>query len=393
MRPMPAIVPLGIGEAADPAGLRQLFEEVFGQPVSAAHWAWKYGPAAGGRGLHRVAAAAGPLVGHVGARIMPGCWQGQPARLAHLTDVMVHPQARDGLQASTPYAQLMRAMAQALVQQAPPGATPLFAYGFPGLTPARLGRRMGLYRPLGRVQAYRVAFAACALAGAQRPWTWRVRLANGTPGGHEPPTAPAADWPAAWLDQQWARMAPQQAGPVVRKDSAYLAWRYRDHPTHRYQLWQVLAPWSAPVVGWGTAAGGWLVTRLQPQSVVVDSLLPLSAQQPQAWLRILQALAQVSGQAEWTTWRPVQGSVGTSPMVEVHRETSLIVPVEFRADELSEGGPSAWAQHDAAHGLVHPLRLGTAGRADLAGHPPAGHPAVGTTSGGPLFQPGDTDVF
>ena len=375
MRPMPAIEPLGIGEAADPAGVRQLFEEVFGQPVSAAHWAWKYGPAAGALGLHRVAVAAGPVLGHVGARIMPGWWQGRPARLAHLTDVMVHPQARDGLQATTPYARLMRAMAQALVQQAS-DAAPLLAYGFPGLTPARLGQRMGLYRPLGRVQVYRVAFAARTLAGAQRPWDWRVRLAS------------PSEWPSEWLDQQWAKLAPQQAGPLVRKDSAYLAWRYRDHPTHRYQLWKVLAPWSAPALGWGTAAGGWLVTRLQPQPVVVDSLLPLSAQQPQAWLRILQALAQVSGQAEWTTWRPVQGAQGASPMAEVHHETSLIVPVEFRADELSEGGPSAWAQHDAAHGLAQPLRLGTAGRADLAGHT-----AAGTTSGGPLFQPGDTDVF
>lgn len=331
-------------ESTEPAqaAVRRLFETVFGHPVSAAHWAWKYGPAAGAQAMQWVAyGEAGPdePLGHVGARLMPGIWQGQPCWVAHLTDVMVHPQARAGLQSTSTYAQLMRAMAKALLKQTQaPGAghrhraMPLLAHGFPGLTPARLGQRMGLYRPLGQVQVHRAVFPA----SPRRPW-W---------GWHLRPLV----WEEDLLNRLWAHHAPDQVQPSICKDAAYLAWRYRDHPAQPYRVWLLLSPWRR--------CSGWLVTRDEPQALVVDALLPSHLQAPGGWAKVVAALAQASGQAEWTTWRPLQGAGA-----RVVTETSLIVPVEFRASELSGASPSPWTALGA--------------RAEDA----------------QIFQPGDTDVF
>ena len=362
---------LGRDEAAA-QGVRRLFHEVFGHEVSAAHWAWKYGPGADAQALHWVAVGPeGPdrPWGHVGARVMPGWWRGQPLRLAHLTDVMVHPRLRGNLQPDTVYARLMRTMAQSLM--ANEGQAPLLAWGFPGLTPARLGARMGLYRPLQRIALHHVQ------AGAPEP----RRAPAFSIGRRQTCRVQAQDWDAAWLDRIWhghAATSPatspsiptQPAGPQhlsVQKDAAYCLWRYRDHPAGHYRLWRVQGPWWRPL--------GWLITRSEPQPLVVDTLLPWPWRTGTAWSQVLQALARASGTAQWTTW-----NVPDPALTPFETETSLIVPVEFRAAELAGGGPSAWtAASQAGAATAQPPALSSR--------------VVPASIQPPWFQPGDTDVF
>lgn len=335
------IRPLTSTEPAQ-AAVRRLFEIVFGQTVSAAHWAWKYEQVADAQALQWVAyedSRPGEPLGHVGARLMPGVWQQQPCWMAHLTDVMVHPRARQGMQSTSTYARLMRVMAQALLQLVrAQGAVrgnrhlPLLAYGFPGSTPASLGQRMGLYRPLGRVQVHEAVFPEVL---RQHWWSWQVRPLH---------------WSEDQLNQQWAQLAADQPQPSVSKTAAYLAWRYRDHPAQPYRCWQVLSPFGR--------SSGWLVTREEPRALVVDALVPRQLQAPSGWADVMAALVRASGRTEWATWRTLQSAQAT-----VRTETSLIVPVEFRASEIHGDAPSQWTA--------------------------LGHRACDAH----LFQPGDTDVF
>jgi hypothetical protein len=354
---------MGADEAAW-AGARRLFEEVFGHPVSAVHWAWKYGAAADARCLNLVAIGPeGPSRpwGHVGCRVMPAHWRGQMVWGAHLTDVMVHPQARGGLGPQTLYARLMRAMATELMRL----PQPLLAWGFPGLTPSRLGARMGLYRPLQRVTVHTVKF--------ERPNpSWALPFRTSSLFGRCKVVEQAWDEQTLRaLDTLWSRHTAHRAprgdvafapgtathpacnsAPVVVRNAAYMAWRYREHPGKPYRLWRVQGPWWHPL--------GWLVSRQDPQPLVVDQLLPAQWSSGERWGDVLRALAHASGERQWSTWNAPNpdGEAAQSAL-------SLIVPVEFRAAELAGAGTSIWTKAVAATPSAHPV----------------------------AFQPGDTDVF
>ena len=364
-------------------GVRRLFHEVFGHEVSAEHWRWKYGPAAGAQTLNWVAVGVeGPARpwGHVGARVMPGWWCGRPARLAHLTDVMVHPSLRGDLQRDTVYARLMRAMARALLE---PGGPPLLAWGFPGLTPARLGARMGLYRPLQRVIRHHV-HAAPSEGQSHASGLYALQaLAAGALGFKVKPQG----WDTPWLNRIWQRHADALCGPSrrpvlpsppgpgslsVQKDAAYCLWRYRDHPNRPYQLWNIQGPWRRAI--------GWLITRAEPEPSVVDALLPMELRTGMAWSRILIALASASGQPQWATWHEPDRS-----LTPFQSETNLIVPVEFRAAELTGAGPSIWTQVTTVEAPAHDHGQATAR--------PRSSSAVPRPLQPPWFYPGDTDVF
>jgi hypothetical protein len=360
------IQPLG-GEKAAQDGVRRLFFDVFGHEVSAGHWSWKYGPGAAGRALNLV--AVGPQGttqpwGHVGACVMPGRWCGLPARLAHLTDVMVHPGFRGNLQPDTLYSRLMRTMAKTLVETEGNG---LLAWGFPGLSPARLGARMGLYRPLQRVSSHHVDLSSAnSRSGLATPWSSAAVCK----------VQPQA-WDPNWLNQIWQRVPnplisnasqsfadprsePALAPLLVQKDAAYCLWRYRDHPGKPYTLWRVKGPWRQTL--------GWLVTRTDPLPLVVDALVPRAWGSGRAWSKILNALAVATGCPRWTTWNPPDPDAAP-----VRTETSLIVPVEFLAGRLVGAGDSAWTHYSAQSGRFTV---------------PAATPWQP-----PWFQPGDTDVF
>jgi len=224
----------------------QLFHRVFGHSVSAEHWRWKYmqGPRLGG--LNFVARdAAGQLTGHAGASIFPGVMQAASLSMAQLSDVMVDSSARGGYSASTVYPRLMKTMQEALGNRF---AAP-YAYGFAGVRQFKLGIRLGYYREL---QRYRPAYFTPASPTAWSGAFWLAR---------------EMEWDLARLDKIWARRLPEIRRPTVSRSGAYLAWRYRDHPVNRYQLW-LLSHLSRD--------RGWCITRTMPEGeiCIVDALLP-----------------------------------------------------------------------------------------------------------------------
>ena len=261
-------VTIGPLQPPEVPALCELFQRVFSVTLTpeVRHWKYEQGPRLGSVSL--VARdATGALLGHVGALVFPGFCQGRPLPMAQVCDVMVAPSARGGVDAGGVYGRLMAAL-QAELAQAYPG---VFAYGFAGIRPYKLGARMGLYRA---VQPCRMGFYPAQGLLAQ----------PGEPGQAEAAAEPSRQarrqWPAPWamtarplawdapaLGRLWQLLGPRFAGPLVQRTPAYLQWRYAGHPQRRYQAWALRR--------WGLTQG-WVVTRSLPDGslCIVDSLLP-----------------------------------------------------------------------------------------------------------------------
>ena len=326
-----SVSPLG-GSADDIQAVRHLFQEVFGHPISEEAWHWKYLAAPGGVAANFVARESRPgaqPMGHVGCVVLPGTLNGEPALMAHLTDVMVHPSVRAGMSRSSVYGRLMQVMAAQLKAIERNRSQPLFAYGFPGRTPSRLGQRMGLYRPL--------------LPNPHQT-AWTHHLQPHLPLGHASITARAMR-----LSQppEWQPMI----GPTLRKDAAYLRWRYADHPYRTYRLWVLATHWGARV--------GWVVTSHGQQSWVVDTSLAPERPRTPTWADMLLALGAATGYRSWRSWRPA-----SQCGIDESSEPTLIVPCQFRVDDILAGS-----------------RI------------PCQSPLIHEDDGHMALQPGDTDVF
>jgi len=318
-----------------------LFAGVYGHPIDPVQWRWKYqlGPRLGQVNM-AARTADGQWVGHAGAIVFPGSWQGRAMPMAQVCDIMVERRARGGLSREGVYPRLVAALREALRTRFPG----VYAYGFPGERPFRLGERIGFYRRIGQCREARIP-ADAPLAGDGRVlpagaiWSagavWSARSADqggALPSGALPSGAamPALDM----LDRAWSRLGPLQPAPMVARTGAWLAWRYGEHPSHAYRLW-LLRRWFAPA--------GWLVTRRMPDGAqcVVDALLPRPADAPAACSALRTALArEPAGPTVLSTWLDLPGAVDTP-----------IVGTEFLAE--------AWHTNLPA----------------------------------PVFQPGDTDVY
>lgn len=347
----------GLDGDNDLQGLCQLFSDVFGQPMDTSQWRWKYMQAPGSQHYHAVAAHAhtGQLLGHMGVIILPGVRGGQPIRMAHATDLMVSPLARTGLGPDSVYRHIMHTVRERALD-AGPDAAPLFMYGFPGQRPATLAMRLGIQRRLQICTQYALP-ATNAPKGALAQWWARV--------GRRPlqavaQPADAQSWSDAVLDPIWQRRAgelaaqaqtdPAGARPSLVKNAAYLRWRYLLHPQQHaagtggaplYTLWLLQRRGRPPC--------GWVVTRLQPQPIVVDSCLPGG---PQAVVAALRALPLPATLAPELSLQPI--------------ETPWI----------------SWLRHPQAQATETPIWATAMQGAQFHENWPS-----------PEFQPGDTDVF
>lgn len=284
-----------------------LFERVFGHATEPAHWLWKYQAGPRLAGLNIVARGAdGQLVGHVGASVFAGQLAGRDMPMAQLSDVMVAPDARSSFDSQGVYARLMRAMQQALQTQ----FGQVFAYGFVGIRPYRLGARMGLYKSQHE----------CRMGewpSTQRTG-WRDHIVR----------AQALPWDVAlksdWFERLWQRAQGQLQRPTIVRSSAYMRWRYAQHPQHRYQLW------GLRTLG---VLSGWVVTRCMPsgQHTVID-LLP-AAPGPQADARTQAALMAVARALQ--AQQPDPALTLASWLIDTPQSRTLepVVGVEFRVGD------------------------------------------------------------
>lgn len=302
-----------------------LFAQVFGHSIEPRHWRWKYqqGPRLAGLNLV-LRHPDGSLLGHVGASVFAGQLQGRRVPMAQLSDVMVAPGARGGLDTQGVYARLMRSM-QHTLQQRFPG---VFAYGFVGIRPYRLGSRMGLYQARHECRA--------GLLPSDAPVGWRERISSAHP----------IDWQQALTSGLFERLGSQAVRtiqrPLLVRNSAYMQWRYAQHPQHSYQLWGIRT------LG---CTSGWVVTRCMPsgQHTLIDQWpVPPAALAQGASLTALSAVARALQATDRS--RPVQLSAWSIDTPQ-SRGLEPVIGVEFKVGGWHTGVPA------------------------------------------PVFVPGDTDVF
>lgn len=301
-----------------------LFTEVFGQPMTEARWRWKYMQAPGSSHYHAVAehVQTGRLVGHMGVIMLPGVRAGQPVRMAHATDLMISPLARAGLGPDGAYRHIMHTIRSAVFDPAisPPGAAPLFMYGFPGKRPATLAMRLGIQRKLQICQQYATPVAAPGNALSQW-WTahnpWRLQALAQAP--------EVQAWSDSVLNPVWERFAqellqqshttPAAVRPSTIKNAAYLRWRYLQHPQQQAALVAGEAP---PYTLWllqrkaGSTVVGWLVTRHVGPATIVDSCIPGGPAQVGAALGAMPAPAQGGA---WISWLPHPGGQAQDTLI------------------------------------------------------------------------------
>jgi hypothetical protein len=210
----------GYVAAEQSTAMRELFARVFGHPMSAEHWAWKYGECRGcGVGVWR---EDGRLVGHYGGVSRDILLFGVPSRALQVGDVMVDPCERGALSRR---GVLFIAASTLLEREVGYGAPHLLGVGFPNARANRLPALLGLYDTgLGRMMA------VCWPARRTRPGL-RIRLR---------PLDPASAAGGEVIESCWRAMAKSLPENVIGvRDAAYVRHRYLRHPENRYRFFVV----------------------------------------------------------------------------------------------------------------------------------------------------------
>lgn len=237
-------------QAGDCRAVLGLFETVFAQARSEAHWNWKFrdnpfGPVVVSNAWN----ARGELIGHYGAIPTPLLLGGKRVVAMQAVDTMLHPEARG----SGVFQKLGECCYQTAAQ-----AGVVAVYGFPNRAamPGRI-KRLG-WKTVAPMQRWNFRLCLPASVAALVPvaglrgvlfalyrgvvHTW-LSLQRWWLGRKAPrcETTIATSVPAD-MDQLWLAIAERPTpAPLVSvwKDRAYLQWRYGDHPEKKYSFYLV----------------------------------------------------------------------------------------------------------------------------------------------------------
>ena len=210
-----------------------LFNAVFGKPMSPAFWQWKYGE---GRGLGITAWSEHKLIAHYGGSLREILYFGQPKTAVQITDVMVLSQERGVL---TRKGAFFLTTASFLEYYIGYGVKTWIGFGFPSRRHVQLAQNLQLYAPVGEVVELRYPSLAnlpsMLTASELLPWqeklsfrglvrAWRLKAWNKT----------------KLLNKLWTEMANCLKQSLVGvRDWQRIKYRYLSHPHHQYELFFV----------------------------------------------------------------------------------------------------------------------------------------------------------
>ena len=226
---------------ADAPRVQALFAEVFGPPMPAALWHWKYGDgrgmATGARELLADGALSPGLLAHCGGTQRVLWCGGQPLAAVQLGDVMVQARARGVLSRQGPFVVTVRRFLDSLVGD---GRAFASGFGFPNERHVRLGQVLGLYQPVAPMVDVNWPAAGAAVQRRAR-WRWRVM---------------PLDWGSAatpaQLDGLWRRLlqdTPGREWVLGQRDAAWWRHRFANHPQAPYACLWVRGRWSGRLLG------------------------------------------------------------------------------------------------------------------------------------------------
>lgn len=263
--------PLSVRELqpADAPAMRKLFADVFKKEMPQALWDWKYArPQSAGLGVWR----GSELVAHYGGMGADVVFNGAPATAVQICDVMVVPSVRQAVRQQSPFFLATSAFLERYIGY---DRRWLLGYGFPSDRHMLLAARLGLYAPVGHIWEL-----SWDLAEQPRvPFLLKAVVLD--PENHARH--------AAALDRLGAQQRAGLPGRIaVRKDAAFVAWRYLKHPHERYESLLIKHRLTGKPIG------------LCVLKVEAERVLWMEALAPPAHLP---ALAQVARAAAWLLGR------------------------------------------------------------------------------------------
>lgn len=286
--------------------VRRLFEEVFGHPLSAAEWQWKYGE---GRGQALALERDGELLAHFGGLSRRVVHEGREVLACQVCDVAVAARARNSLRRQGPLHGLTSAFLNAQIGWERPH---LLGFGFPTDRAFGVAERLGFYAEVDQMWA--VAWPARALGF----WDGLVC---------EPLDAAQLQDRATEIKCLWNAMRAALPGCTLGvRNADWLRHRYLAHPRFQYELCAVRRPWRSALLGLA-------VWRRHAEHLEwVDLIAP-----PQAWPQLLragQAAAAAAGLARlevWTTRSQLHRFMALQPQAAQSRSLAIQVPANVHS--------------------------------------------------------------
>ncbi|NRF66813.1 GNAT family N-acetyltransferase [Aquincola sp. S2] len=214
----------------DSGAMRALFRGVFGNDMSAEHWHWKYGD---GRGRAIGLMRDGAMIAHYGGMSRPIAWFGEPALACQIGDVMVDPQATEGLLRHGPMVQVAESF---LDSQLGWGRPHRVGFGFPNERAFRVAERSGLYAGVDSI----VRLQWPARRGEPSRSVIELAAADLQPGGRYRERA----------QRLWQQMAAAWRHAVLCvRDASWLLHRYFERPGVRYHVSLLRSRWTRRPLG------------------------------------------------------------------------------------------------------------------------------------------------
>lgn len=200
---------------ADAGLVRELFTQVFNQPMTEEFWEWKYGS---DRGTATIVTDGDCVVGHYGGVARRVLLCGKEAMAVQITDVMVAPSARHAVRSKSPFYLLFSSFAEKFLGYG--NAYPL-AFGFPSLRHMKLAAHLGFYAPVDGM--------------AELSWSARRFIGNKLY-VCQPITRKNIDVLTPQLNKLWQRCARYMGERIAGiKDAAFIRYRYLDNPAKKYK--------------------------------------------------------------------------------------------------------------------------------------------------------------
>lgn len=224
-----------------------LFENIFGKPMSAACWQWKY-PLSGGHGVG--VWDGDELVAHYGGAGVEVVFEGKLVHAVQICDVMVSPKVRHAVRKHSPMFVAASTFIERFVGY---GQEFLLGFGFPSNRALHLAEHLRLYEVVGTMSE--LSFPAVTSRLSDWLYGWRQI---------EPDSVAAC---ADTLDALWQQMqASMPAAVLVNKNAARVNYRFVQHPHHRYHLWLLRQRLTGQVL---TA----VVLKEEPEQILLMDLI------------------------------------------------------------------------------------------------------------------------
>ena len=203
----------------DAEGICALFKKVFREDMSIEHWRWKYDR----EHSHAVVVFRDDvLVAHYGGVGIDICYKGADRTAIQITDLMVDPDARQGVRSRSPFNLAAQKFLESLVGFDKPF---LLAFGFPSVRAMGLSEKMGYFATAGTM----VEIEWCRPESCEKGFSKVVELTSENFAAY-----------ASSINRLWSKGKGQLDESIIcRKDSAYFKWRYLDHPSKKYSLYLV----------------------------------------------------------------------------------------------------------------------------------------------------------